>query len=106
MSNFIRKGVIPLLAISVLLYLGQYIYMVDGQLDWFRLAMVIGIPMGIPYMFVIIPLHWNLSGLLGMMVLCIMVGGLFGCFIAAFLVIRAVIYVIMFPICQLKSIIF
>lgn len=75
--------------------------MVEGQIDWFRLALVVGIPMGIPYMFVIIPMHWSLSGMVGMMALCVMIGGLFGSVIAAFLCVRALVFVIGFPICCL-----
>lgn len=56
-EKFWRKGVLPIVIFGVILYLGQYFYMVEGQIEWFRLAMVVGIPMGIPYMFLILPMH-------------------------------------------------
>ena len=75
-------------------WLGKYLYLVDGEIDWFRLMLVYGVPVGIPYMFFIIPWHWDLSGILGMMALCVIVGSLFGSFIAIWLLVRAARYVI------------
>ena len=65
-GNFIKKGIMPLLLIGILTGLGQYIYMGDGCVDWFRFILVYGIPVGIPYMFIIIPTRWSLSGTVGM----------------------------------------
>lgn len=103
MRSFFKKSIVPLLAIGVLLYFGQYIYMVGGEIDWFRFIMVIGIPVGIPYMFFVIPMHGSLSELLGTIVLCVAIGGFFGFIIAIFLTIRAFIYMIVFPISRLKQ---
>ena len=74
--------------------LGKYLYLVDGEMDWFRLMLVYGVPVGIPYMFFVIPWHWDLSGILGMLALCVIVGSLIGSFIAVLLLFRAVGYVI------------
>lgn len=46
-GNFIKKGIMPLLLIGILTWLGQYIYMEDGCVDWFRFILVYGIPVGI-----------------------------------------------------------
>lgn len=35
-KNFITKGILPLLLIGVITWLGRYIFMVDGSIDWFR----------------------------------------------------------------------
>ena len=63
-----------------------------------------GVPVGIPHMFIIIPWHWDLSGILGMAALCVIVGGVFGCVIAAWLGIRAVWYMVGFPISKIVAI--
>lgn len=87
-KNFICKGVLVFTALLLIGWLGQYIYMVNGEIDWFRLMLVYGVPVGIPHMFIIVPWHWDLSGILGMVALCVIVGGVFGCVIAAGLVVR------------------
>ena len=101
--NFVKRGILPLAAIAVLLYLGKYFYLVDGQIDWFRLIMVIGIPMGIPYMFIVVPMHWDLSGIAGLIAFCVVIGGFGGFIIAGFLVIRAFVYLIGYPIAKLAG---
>lgn len=93
-KNFMYKGVLMITVLALIGWLGKYLYLVDGEIDWFRLMLVYGVPVGIPYMFFIIPWHWDLSGILGMMTLCVIVGSLFGSFIAIWLLVRAVGYVI------------
>ena len=93
-KNFMYKGVLMITVLALIGWLGKYLYLVDGEIDWFRLMLVYGVPVGIPYMFFIIPWHWDLSGILGMMALCVIVGSLFGSFIAIWLLVRAVGYVI------------
>ena len=97
-KNFMYKGVLMITVLALIGWLGKYLYLVDGEIDWFRLMLVYGVPVGIPYMFFIIPWHWDLSGILGMMTLCVIVGSLFGSFIAIWLLVRAVGYVIGYPI--------
>ena len=91
-KNFVCKGILVFAGLLLLGWIGKYIYMVDGEIDWFRFMLVYGVPVGIPHMFIIIPWHWDLSGILGMVALCVIVGGIFGCVIAAWLGIRAVWY--------------
>ena len=98
LMNNMRKGVLVVVALALIGWLGKYLYMVDGEIDWFRLMLVYGVPVGIPYMFFIIPWHWDLSGILGMMTLCVIVGSLIGSFIAVWLLVRAMGYVIGYPI--------
>ena len=92
--NFMYKGVLVIAGLALIGWLGKYLYMVDGEIDWFRLMLVYGVPVGIPHMFFIVPWHWDLPGILGMMALCVIVGSLIGSFIAVLLLIRAVGYVI------------
>ena len=96
-GNFIKRGIMPLILMGILTWLGRYIYMGNGWVDWFRFILVYGIPVGIPYMFIIIPTRWSLSGTVGMAAFCVIVGALFGFVLAAAIVVRAVWYVTMFP---------
>ena len=97
-KNFMYKGVLMIAVLALIGWLGKYLYLVDGEIDWFRLMLVYGVPVGIPYMFFIIPWHWDLSGILGMMALCVIFGSLIGSFIAVWLLVRAMAYVIGYPI--------
>lgn len=96
--NFMYKGVFVIVGLALIGWLGKYLYMVDGEIDWFRLMLVYGVPVGIPHMFFIVPWHWDLSGILGMMALCVIVGSLIGSFIAVWLLVRAISYIIGYPI--------
>ena len=93
-KNFMYKGVLMITVLALIGWLGKYLYLVDGEIDWFRLMLVYGIPVGIPHMFIIVPWHWDLSGILGMVALCVTVGGVFGCVIAAGLAVRAIWYIV------------
>ena len=43
-GNFIKKGIMPLILMGILTWIGQYIYMENGCVDWFRFILVYGIP--------------------------------------------------------------
>ena len=103
-KNFMCKGVLVFVGLALLGWLGQYIYIVNGEIDWFRLMLVYGIPVGIPHMFLVIPWHWDVSGMLCMIALCVIVGGMFGCVIAVWLGIRAVWYIVGFPISRIVTV--
>ena len=104
LMNNMRKGVLVVVALALIGWLGKYLYLVDGEIDCFRLMLVYGVPVGIPYMFFIIPARWDLSGTIGMVALCAIIGAVFGFIIAIGIAIRAVWYVIAFPIsCLLRK---
>ena len=90
-KNFMCKGVLVFTGLLLIGWLGQYIYMVNG------------VPVGIPHMFIIVPWHWDLSGILGMVALCVIVGGVFGCVIAAGLAVRAIWYIVGYPISRMLA---
>ena len=90
MKDVFKKIVLPIVAIILLLWIGEHIYMVDGQIDWFRLYLVIGIPFGFPYMIWIIPLRGSVAEQVGILVMDALCAALIGCFVAAGMVIRAV----------------
>lgn len=92
--RLIKNSILPLAAIMILAYMGKYIYMVDGQIDLFRLCLVFGIPFGIPYMVFVIPIGGNPAASVTILALNILLGAVFGCVIAVFAAVRAVIYFI------------
>ena len=92
--KLIRNSIIPLVAIFMIVLLGQYIYIVDGQVDWFRFCMVVGVPFGIPYMLFVIPIGGSISRGIGILALNAIVGALFGFGIAVFAFIKAVGYLV------------
>ena len=89
-----RHGILPILFIALIAVCGQYIYIVDGQVDLFRLCMVFGVPFGIPYMLIFIPIGGSISRGVGILALNAIIGALFGCVIAAGVFIKAVIYIL------------
>jgi len=97
-KNFIIKGILPIVVFGIVTWLGQYIFIVNGSIDWFRFMLVYGVPIGIPHMFVIIPTKMDLSGTMGIVILGVIVGAVFGFIIAAYMAIRAVWYIVVFPI--------
>ena len=108
-KNFMYKGVLMITVLALIGWLGKYLYLVDGEIDWFRLMLVYGVPVGIPYMFFIIPARWDLSGTIGMVIKpntapIIAHKAVFGFIITIGITIRAVWYVIAFPIsCLLRK---
>lgn len=100
--KLVKNTIIPLLAIALLAYLGHYIYMVDGDIDWLRFCLVFGIPFGIPYMLWVIPIGGNPATSVAILALNVIIGAVFGCFIAAFAFVRAWVYLLRWGIGKLK----
>jgi hypothetical protein len=88
--------------------MGKCIYMVDGQIDWFRLCMVFGVPFGIPYMTIVIPLGRGVSVTesSAVMLLSAIIGALFGAVIAAVVFVKAVLYLLWFVVTRCKRLVF
>lgn len=97
-KNFVTKGILPLAAFLTVGYLCRGFYIVEGVIDWFRMALLFGIPVGIPHM--AIRIHggdYGISGTVGAVAFCCIIGGLFGSIIAAGLFFRAVFYLVGYP---------
>ncbi len=93
--KLIKNSILPIMAILLIAVMGQYIYMVDGQIDWFRLCMVFGVPFGIPYMLFVIPVgKGSISSGVAVLALNAIIGALFGFVIAMIAFVRAVVYFI------------
>ena len=88
-KNFMYKGVLMIAVLALIGWLGKYLYLVDGEIDWFRLMLVYGVPVGIRYMFFIIPDWRDLSGTIGVVALCAIIGAVFGFIIAIGIAISA-----------------
>jgi hypothetical protein len=96
--KLLRKSILPIIVILAIAAMGQCIYMVDGELSWFRLCMVFGVPFGIPYMTIIIPMGRGVSLSEGasVMVISAIIGAVFGAVIAAVVFVKAVLYLLWF----------
>ncbi len=93
--KLLKNSILQIMAILLIAVLGQYIYMVDGQIDWFRLCMVFGVPFGIPYMLFVIPIgRGSISSGVAVLALNAIIGALFGFVIAVIAFVRAVVYFI------------
>ena len=92
--KLIKTSVVPILVLLVLTYIGKNIFIVDGQIDWFRLCLVYGIPFGIPYMLFILPIGGDPASSTAIIVMSIIIGGMFGSVIAVIAAVRAVIYLL------------
>lgn len=103
-KDFVFKGILTFTGLLLIGWLGQYIYIVDGEIDWLLFMLVYGIPIGIPHMFLVIPWHWDLSGMLGMAALCVIVGAVFGFLIAVGLGIRSAWYMAGYPVCRIVQV--
>ncbi len=93
-GKFMRKVILPVFWILFLTWVGQYIFIVDGKIDWFRAMLVYGIPFGIPYMLFVIPIGGSVAGKSMVLLLNVVIGAVFGCVIAASVIVRAAGYLI------------
>lgn len=101
--KLIKNSILPLAALFLIGLLGQYLYIVDGQIDVFRLLLVFGVPFGIPYMLFVIPIGGSISRGVGILALNAIIGALFGFVIAVFAFIRAVCYLIWYVVSSISK---
>ena len=92
--RLLKNSIFPIAAILLIAWLGQYIYVVDGQIDWFRFCMVFGVPFGLPYMLIVLPIGGSISRGIGILALNAIIGALFGFVIATIVFIRSVFYLV------------
>jgi hypothetical protein len=106
--KLLRKSILPITVILAIAAMGKCIYVVDGQIDWFRLCMVFGVPFGIPYMTIVLPMGRGVSLSEGasVMVLSAIIGALFGTVIAAVVFIKSAVYLLWFVMTRSKRLIF
>lgn len=101
--KLVRKSILPLAVILLIAVLGKYIYMVDGQIDVFRLCMLYGVPFGVPYMLIVLPAGGSISKGIGFIAFGVIIGAMIGCVVATFYAVRAVAYLLWFVVSRLVT---
>lgn len=102
MKNWIFKGVLPLLLIAFMLFFFKGAYFVDGKIDWFWMWMCVGAPFGIVHLAVfVIPMNMDITNSLGVLFAHLVISGLFGGFIAAWTAVKAIYYLVVYPIVKI-----
>lgn len=77
--EFLKKVVLPVGLIGMLLMFFRPLYLVGGELNYFYLWLLVGIPFGIQRMCLwIVPLNHYLTAAAGIIALNFIVGGLIG----------------------------
>lgn len=71
--------------------------MVDGEIEWFRVMLLYGIPYAFPYLLLYVPRWGGISGGIGALALEVIIAAVFGAVIAAAAFIKAVAYLIAAP---------
>jgi hypothetical protein len=100
------KSIFHIVVILMILFVGKNIFMVDGQLDWFRFCMVFGVPFGIPYMMIVVPVGKNAVDALPLLVLYAIIGAVFGCVIATVVLMKSIAYLVWFILRGIKRLLF
>lgn len=95
--KYIKNCVFPIVLFLLIAWIGKGIYMVDGQIDWFRACLCFGLPFGITHMLFVFPIGGSISTGVGILVINMIVGAMLGVFIMAFALMRAVWTVITIP---------
>ena len=105
-TNYFKEIVIPVFLVGILLLLFKPLYMeaVTGKINYLYLWLLIGVPFGIPQMFVwLIPKNYDIGGAMGIIVLNLIVGGLIGGFVAVWKLLKAIVYIFKFLIEAIKK---
>ncbi len=78
----VRKSIIRVMLIAIWAWLMHYFYIVEGQVDIFRMWMLIGFPFGIHRIRLwLIPRNFDLGGTVGVWAMNIFLGSIVGGFV-------------------------
>ena len=92
-NEFMKKVIIP---VGAAVFLGVLFYPLcveQGQCDYLKLWMFVGIPFGVQRMFLwIIPRSFDIGGTVGMFVFNLLIGGVIGGFVLVWRFLMAVCY--------------
>lgn len=89
--DVIKKALLPLAAMAFWLWMVKTIMGVAGNTDLFMFLFLAGLPFGIHKMCIIlIPRGYDVGGTVGMIALCVMVGGLLGSLMIPYYIVRAI----------------
>lgn len=79
MCEFVKKVIVPVGAAGVLAVLFYPLCVENGQCDYLKLWMFVGIPFGVHRMFLwIIPKGFDIGGTVGLFVFNLLLGGVIG----------------------------
>lgn len=93
MSKFVKRVILPVGAALFLACLLRPLCMENGQCDYLKLWLFMGIPFGIQKMFIwLIPGNFDLGGSIGVVVFNMLIGGLIGGVVLAWRLLIAAIY--------------
>lgn len=107
MCEFVKKVIVPVGAAGVLVVLFYPLCVENGQCDYLKLWMFVGIPFGVHRMFLwIIPKGFDIGGTVGLFVFNLLIGGVIGGVILVGRLFMAVFYlmkIIAVSICRLAK---
>lgn len=83
-KDFFKKTVLTVLIAGVLFYWGEILFVKDGQVEYFYVALFCGVPFGIRRMFLwLVPFGHDITFTIGIFAVNIIVGGIIGIFVLA-----------------------
>ena len=95
MYEFVRKVIAPVGAAAILAALFYPFCVENGQCDYLKLWIFMGIPFGVHTMFLwIIPKGFDIGGTVGMFVFNLLIGGVIGGFVLAWRLLMAAFYLV------------
>ena len=107
MCEFVKKVIVPVGAAGVLAVLFYPLCVENGQCDYLKLWMFVGIPFGVHRMFLwIIPKGFDIGGTVGLFVFNLLIGGVIGGVILVGRLFMAIFYlmkIIAVSICRLAK---
>ena len=94
LKDFFKKTVLTVVVAYLLFTWGKILFLKDGQIEYFYVALFCGIPFGIRRMFVwLVPFGHDLAATVGIFALNFIVGGIIGIFVLAWKLIVAAWYI-------------
>ena len=95
MYEFVKKVIAPVGAAAILAALFYPLCVENGQCDYLKLWIFMGIPFGVHKMFLwIIPKGFDIGGTVGMFIFNLLIGGVIGGFVLAWRLLMAAFYLV------------
>ena len=93
-KDFFKNTVLTVLIAGVLFYWGKILFVKDGQIEYFYVALFCGVPFGIRRMFLwLVPFGHDITFTIGIFAVNIIVGGIIGIFVLAWKLVVAAWYI-------------
>lgn len=93
-KDFFKNTVLTVVVAYLLFTWGKILFLKDGQIEYFYVALFCGIPFGIRRMFVwLVPFGHDLAATVGIFALNFIVGGIIGIFVLAWKLVVAAWYI-------------